>query len=162
MKTPKNRPNYMELSGKLTKKLAEISQILNKSSLDNRMINLINIRASQINGCTFCNDMHVKEAKIEGERELRIYHLSTWKDSNLFTDKEKAVLEWTEAVTNISSTPPSEEQFERIGTHLSQQEISDLTFAIAIINAWNRLATALSSQHGAVDYLYGLDRAGLN
>lgn len=162
MKTLLNRPNYIKLPGQLTMKLSEISQLLNKISLGRRMINLINIRASQINGCTFCNDMHVKEAKIEGERELRIYHLSTWIDSNLFTDKEKAVLEWTEAVTKISSTPPREEQFERINTHLSQQEISDLTFAIAVINAWNRLATALSTEHGAVDSLYGLDRAGMN
>ncbi len=162
MKTSVNRPNYIELSGQLTRKLSEISKLLNKSGLSQRMLNLVNIRASQINGCTFCNDMHVKEAMIEGERELRIYHLSTWRDSNLFTDKEKAVLEWTETVTKISSTPPSEVQFERISAHLSQQEISDLTFAIAVINAWNRLATALLTPHGAVDSLYGLERAGLN
>lgn len=91
-------------------------------------------------------------------------HLSsiTWKDSNLFTDKEIAILEWTEAVTKISSTPPDEEQFERISTYLSQQEISDLTFAIAVINAWNRLATALLTPHGAVDSLYGLDQTRRN
>jgi len=109
----------MKYSGELALKLSEVSQLIKESSLDIDLINLVNIRASQINGCTFCNDMHVKEAKINGERELRIYHISTWKESSLFTAKEKAALAWTETVTNISSGPPSQELFEEVSNHFS-------------------------------------------
>ncbi len=156
------RPNHMKYSGELALKLSEVSQLIKESSLDIDLINLVNIRASQINGCTFCNDMHVKEAKINGERELRIYHISTWKESSLFTAKEKAALAWTETVTNISSGPPSQELFEEVSNHFSDKEICDLTYAISTINAWNRLAVSLLMQHGELDSIYGLDKAGLN
>lgn len=156
------RPNHMKHSGQLALKLSEVSQLIKESSLDVDLINLVNIRASQINGCTFCNDMHVKEAKIAGERELRIYHISTWKESSLFSDKEKAALAWTEEVTNISSSPPSEELFEEVSRHFSEKEITDLTFAVATINAWNRIAVPLASPHGELDSILGLDKAGLN
>lgn len=162
MNNTTTRPNHMEHSGNMALKLSEVSQLIKESSLDIDLINLVNIRASQINGCTFCNDMHVKEAKISGERELRIYHISTWKESSLFTAKEKAALAWTETVTHISSNPPSEELFEELSKHFTEKEISDLTFAVATINAWNRIGVSLSSPHGELDSILGLDKAGLN
>jgi AhpD family alkylhydroperoxidase len=125
------------------------------------MIDLVQTRASQLNGCTFCVDMHVKEAKIHGERELRLYHLPVWRESTLFTDKERAALEWTEILTKVSSSGVSDAEYSAAREHLTDKEIVDLTFAIGIINVWNRFNAAFRGQHGTLDKMYGLDKAGL-
>src|SRR5438034_11199043 len=105
------------------------------SVIEQKIQDLVHIRASQLNGCAFCLDMHVKEAKIHGERELRLYHISVWRESPLFSDKERAALEWTEAVTKISEGIP-ESLYEMVREHLSEKEMSEMTFAIALINIW--------------------------
>ena len=156
------RLNYVAHSSALYKKLNDLSMaILKETSLDATWIHLLEIRASQLNGCAFCVDMHVKQAKLHGERELRIYHLPIWRESNLFSDKERAVLEWTEVVTKLPEHGISDEVFARISEQLSEKEISDLTFAIGTINAWNRLAIPFRSVPGSADAAYGLDKAGL-
>jgi len=155
------RLNYAELSPNLTKKLLELGQAISTSSIDQKLRDLVNIRASQINGCGFCLDMHVKEAKIHGERELRIYHVPIWHESTLFTDKERAALAWTEAVTQIAGTPVADEIYNQARQHLSEQEISDLTYAIGIINMWNRLSVSFRSVPGSLDAMFGLNKAGL-
>jgi len=99
------RINYNQHSPNLIKKLLELSQ-LNVENLDRSLIDLVHIRASQINGCAFCLDMHVKEARIHGERELRLYHLAIWRESPLFSARERAALEWTENVTKLSAAIP--------------------------------------------------------
>src|SRR3954464_2682401 len=118
------RINYNEHSPELIKSLLEMSQKNAHGSLPPTLLDLVHIRASQINGCAFCLDMHVKEAKIHGERELRLYHIPVWRASALFTEKERAALEWTEAVTNISDGIP-ESLYEKVHAHLSEKEMSD-------------------------------------
>src|SRR6185436_7787105 len=123
------RLNYYEQSPELSKNLAEMGKALKKGSLGDRLIDLINIRASQINGCGFCLDMHCKEAKIHGEHELRLYHVPTWRESPLFSEKEKAALEWTEAVTRITPEGVPDEVYDRLRSHFSDTQISELTIA---------------------------------
>ena len=114
-----------------------------------------------MNGCAFCLDMHVKEAKIHGERELRLYHVSIWRESPLFSDKERAALEWTEAVTKLSAPIP-DSLYEQVHAQLSDKEMSELTFAIGIINLWNRLNVSSQTTPGSLDAMLGLTKAGLN
>jgi AhpD family alkylhydroperoxidase len=155
------RINYNEHSPELIKSLLEMSQKNAHGSLSPALLDLVHIRASQINGCAFCLDMHVKEAKIHGERELRLYHISVWRESPLFSDKERAALEWTEAVTKISEGIP-ESLYEKVHAHLSEKEMSDLTFAIALINVWNRLNISSPTVPGSRDAMLGLTKSGLN
>ena len=106
--------------------------------------------------------MHVKEAKIHGESELRLYHVAIWRESNLFVPRERAALAWTEAVTKLPEGGIPDELYERVRGQLSEKEISDLTFSIMTINAWNRVSVAFKTVPGSADKVYGLDKAGLN
>jgi AhpD family alkylhydroperoxidase len=112
------RINYNEHSPELIKSLFEMSQKNAHGSLGPTLLDLVHIRASQVNGCAFCLDMHVKEARIHGERELRLYHIPIWRESPLFSDKERAALEWTEAVTKVADGIP-EGLFEKVREHFS-------------------------------------------
>ena len=105
--------------------------------------------------------MHVKQAKIAGERELRLYHVSIWRESKLFSERERAALELTEALTQISSHGVTDALYENLRTQFSEVEVSELNFAIASINAWNRLQILARTQPGALDSAYGLNKAGL-
>lgn len=155
------RINYFEQSPELAKKMFELSQVSKNSSLDQTLKDLVNIRASLLNGCAFCVDMHVKEAKLHGERELRVYHVPIWRESTLFSERERAAFEWTEAVTKLSEHGVPDEVYARVREHFSEKDLSELTFAIAIINAWNRLAISFKSVPGSADASFGLTRAGL-
>jgi AhpD family alkylhydroperoxidase len=154
------RINYMQQTPELIKGLVELGQLNSKGSLSPTLLDLVHIRASQLNGCAFCLDMHVKEAKLHGERELRVYHLSIWRESPLFSEKERAALEWTEAVTKLSGHTP-DDVYEKVRAHLSEKEMADLTFAIGIINFFNRLNIASPTTPGSLDAMFGLAQAGL-
>ena len=156
------RLNYAAQSPEFFKKISELSMSLKDSVIEQSIRDLVNIRASQINGCGFCLDMHVKEAKIHGETELRLYHVTIWRDSNLFIPRERAALAWTEAVTEIAKGGIPDELYERVRGQLSEKEISDLTFSIVTINAWNRASIAFKAVPGSADKLYGLEKAGLS
>jgi AhpD family alkylhydroperoxidase len=156
------RVNYFEQSPALSKKLIDLGQAVRKSSLGDRLIDLVNIRASQINGCGFCLDMHCKEAKIHGEHELRLYHVPIWRESPLFSDEEKAVLEWTEAVTRITPEGISDEVYDRLRSHFSDPQIAELTIAVGLINLWNRLNISMQPVPGSYDEMLGLTQAGLS
>lgn len=156
-----NPINYSKLSAPSAHALFALEASLKESSIDKGLLNLIKLRASQINGCAFCVDMHVKEALLHGERPLRLYHLTVWKESPHFSEKEKAALHWTELVTKVSEGVP-EEELEKLLKVFSEKEVSDLTFAITTINAWNRLGIAFHSVPGSMDKMLGLDKAGLN
>ena len=106
--------------------------------------------------------MHVKEATIHGERPLRLHHLIIWRESPLFSTREQAALEWTEALTQIPPHGVSDEVYERVRAQFSEKEIADLTFAIIAINAWNRANVAFRSVPGSFDRALGLDKANLN
>lgn len=155
------RLNYAHHSPELLKELSDLSVSLRDSAIEQNIRDLVNIRASQINGCAFCLDMHVKEAKIHGERELRLYHVAIWRESNLFVPRERAALAWTEAVTRLPEGGIPDELYERVRVHFSEKEVSDLTFSIMVINAWNRASIAFKTVPGSADKLYGLDKAGL-
>ncbi len=154
------RINYNLHSAEQVKKLLELSQLNTQGSLGPTITDLVHIRASQLNGCAFCLDMHVKEAKIHGERELRLYHVTIWRESPLFSDKERAALEWTEALTKLPTHIP-DSLYDRVREHLSEKEMADLTFAIGIINFWNRLNISSPTTPGSLDATLGLTTANL-
>ncbi|QKK18919.1 carboxymuconolactone decarboxylase family protein [Rhizobium indicum] len=156
------RLNYAQQSPELFKKFIEFSMALKSSVIDEKLQALVEIRASQINGCGFCLDMHVKQAKIHGETELRIYHVAIWRESNLFVPRERAALAWTEALTKLPGGGIPDEIYERVRGQLSEKEISDLTFVVMAINAWNRVNVGFKTVPGTADKAYGLDKAGLN
>jgi AhpD family alkylhydroperoxidase len=156
------RLNYAQQSPELFKKFMEFSMALKSSVIDEKLQALVEIRASQINGCGFCLDMHVKQAKIHGETELRLYHVAIWRESNLFIPRERAALAWTEALTRLPEGGVPDEIYERVRGQLSEKEISDLTFVVMAINAWNRVNVGFKTVPGAADKAYGLDKAGLN
>jgi AhpD family alkylhydroperoxidase len=155
------RLDYYKQSPELAKKLFELSNAVKKGRLGDTLLDLVNIRASQLNGCALCLDMHCREAKIHGERELRIYHIPIWRESPLFSDAEKAALEWTETVTKLSEHGIDDEVYERVRAHFSENEISELTFAIGVINLWNRLNISFKTVPGSADEMLGLTKAGL-
>jgi AhpD family alkylhydroperoxidase len=155
------RLSYIQQSPELYRKLVEFSRAAENGAITEKMRDLIAIRASQMNGCAFCLDMHVKEAKMHGERELRIYHLSAWRESALFVPKERAALAWTEVLTKIPDQGVPDDIYDRVRTQLSEREISDLTFTVMGINAWNRANVAFKTVPGSADAAYGLDKAHL-
>ena len=156
------RLNYAQQSPELFKKLMELTAAMNGGVIEQQIHDLVHIRASQMNGCAFCLDMHVKEAKIHGESELRLYHVAIWRESNLFIPRERAALAWTEAVTKLPEGGIPDDLYERVRGQLSEKEISELTFSIMTINAWNRASIAFKVVPGSADKAYGLDKAGLN
>ena len=129
--------------------------------LDNPLKDLIKIRVSQINGCVFCVDMHVKEAKLHGERELRLYHLPVWRESALFSDKERAALQWAENLTRISERGIHDADYAAVRAHFDEEELVALTHVINTINVWNRLNVAFATPAGSMDSLMGLEKAEL-
>ena len=146
----------------LFKKFAEFGMLLKSRSIEPSILHLVEIRASQMNGCGFCLDMHVKQARIHGERELRLHHVAIWRESTLFSPRERAALAWTEALTHLGVQGVPDEVYERVRSQLSEQEITDLSFAIVTINAWNRLNVGFRTVPGSADKLFGLDKAELN
>lgn len=155
------RLNYYPLFPEAFQKLTELEGLIKKSSLDPKLVHLIKLRVSQINRCAFCVDMHSKEAKIDQERELRLYHVAVWEESPLFTDKEKAALRWAEALTLLSTGPVSDQLYLETKNHFGDKEITELTMAISLINLWNRFAVPFRTVPGSVDKAWGLDKAGL-
>ncbi len=112
------------------------------SGIERSLLELMKIRASQINGCGYCIDMHTKEARARGETEQRIYALNAWRETPFYTDRERAALEWTEAVTRIADTHVPDAAFDVVRQQFSESEIVALTFALVAINGWNRLAVS--------------------
>jgi AhpD family alkylhydroperoxidase len=155
------RIDYSQQSPELFHKFLAFSMALKESTIGQTLGDLISIRASQMNGCAFCLDMHVKEAKIHGERELRLYHLPLWRESTLFSPRERAALAWTEVLTKMPEEGVPDAIYERVRTQLSEKEISDLTFAVMAINGWNRANVALRTVPGSKDALFGLNKAKL-
>jgi AhpD family alkylhydroperoxidase len=156
------RINYIQQSPQLFKKFLEFSNLLKDSAIEESIRDLIAIRASQLNGCAFCLDMHTKEAKMHGERELRVYHLPVWRESTLFSPRERAALAWTEVLTKIPEHGVSDEIYERVREQLSEKELSDLTYDVMAINAWNRANIAFRFEPGSADKAWGLDKANLS
>jgi AhpD family alkylhydroperoxidase len=122
------------------KALAGVESYLRRCGLEQSLIELVKMRASQINGCAFCLDMHSKDARRAGETEQRLYLLNAWAESPLYTPRERAALAWTEAVTHIADTHAPDAAYDGLRPHFSEKEIADLTILIGMINLWNRVA----------------------
>lgn len=122
--------------------LRQLEAAIRQSGLEVPLLELVRTRASMMNGCAYCIDMHTKDARAAGETEQRLYALSAWREAPFFTPRERAALEWTEAVTDVAGSQVSDAVFERTRQHFSDAEISNLTMAIVAINGWNRLAVA--------------------
>jgi AhpD family alkylhydroperoxidase len=118
------------------------------SKLEPSLLELIKMRASQINGCAYCLDMHSKDARAGGESEQRLYALPAWRETPFFTDRERAALSWTEAVTLVTEGHVPDEVYEEAKQQFSEEELVNLTLAVITINSWNRLAIAFRSVPG--------------
>jgi AhpD family alkylhydroperoxidase len=141
--------SYMK-SGPLRAMLS-LQREVESSGLEKSMIELIKIRASQMNGCAYCIDMHTKDARAMGETEQRIYALSAWRETPFFNERERAALEWTESVTRVGDTHVPDEVYESVSKHFKhfdESEMVALTFAVIAINAWNRLAVSFRALPG--------------
>ncbi|WP_010093468.1 carboxymuconolactone decarboxylase family protein [Burkholderia ubonensis] len=155
------RLNYVQQSPELFKKFLELSNLLRSATIEESIRDLVSIRASQLNGCAFCLDMHVKEAHLHGERELRVHHLAAWRESTLFSPRERAALAWTEALTRLGEHGVPDDVYDRVRGQLSEKELSDLTFEVMAINGWNRANVAFRTVPGSSDKVFGLDKANL-
>ena len=112
------------------------------AKFDPKLFELVKTRASQINGCAYCLDMHTKDARHAGETEQRLYALNAWRETPFYTDRERAALEWTEAVTLVSDSHVPDDVFQRVSAQFSEPELVALTFGVIVINCWNRLSIA--------------------
>lgn len=135
--------NYAKASPAAVAALRGMESYVRGCGLSPTLLELMRMRASQINGCAYCIDMHSKDARAAGETEQRLYGLAAWRDTTWFDERERAVLAWTEAVTTLAQAPVPEQLYDDLRRHFSEKEIADLTLAVAVINSWNRLAAPL-------------------
>jgi len=143
-----SRLDYLKAAPGGYKALAGLEVYLRHCGLDHGLLHLLKTRASQINGCAYCIDMHTKDARALGETEQRLYALNAWRETPFYTERERAALEWTEAITLISETHAPDDVYKRVREQFSEEEVVNLTYAIATINAWNRLAIAFRAEPG--------------
>jgi AhpD family alkylhydroperoxidase len=146
MSEPARLPYYKVAPDGL-KAVIGVENYIQQCGLEKSLIELVKMRASQINGCAYCLDVHSKDARKAGETEQRLYVLNAWEESPLYTERERAALAWTEAVTRIADTHAPKDVFDALRPHFSEKEIVDLTLLIGTINLWNRLAISFRAQH---------------
>jgi AhpD family alkylhydroperoxidase len=138
---PKAAPEaYMAMRG--------LEAYVRQCGLEPSLLELVKVRASQLNGCAFCIDMHTKDARARGETEQRLYALAAWRETPFFTERERAALAWTEVVTLVAEGPIDEEDYEDVREQFDERSLADLTLAIVAINGWNRLAIAFATVPG--------------
>jgi AhpD family alkylhydroperoxidase len=142
------RFDYRKQGQEPLKLLLELENYVMKSGLEHQLIHLLRMRASQINGCAYCIDMHSIDARAGGETEQRLYELDAWRETPFYTDRERAALAWTEAITNVAQTHVPDDVYEEVKKQFSEREIADLTLVAAMINTWNRIAIATRSVPG--------------
>lgn len=143
----KPRLEYFSKAPELMQAVLGLNKAVEESGLERSLLHLIKLRASQINGCSYCVDMHTHEAREDGESEQRLYLVAAWKESPLFTERERAAFAWTEAVTLISQAGVRDELYAAMLKHFSEAELVKLTVAIAMINTWNRLSISFHTIH---------------
>ncbi|HVT80626.1 MAG TPA: carboxymuconolactone decarboxylase family protein [Phycisphaerae bacterium] len=143
---PRIEPSHVPPGG--FRAMLGLEEYLHGCGLPPNLMHLLKLRASQINGCAYCIDMHWKDLRAIGEPEHRLYALDAWRESPWYSDKERAALEWAEEVTLISTTHAGDAAYEKLKAQFSEKEIADLTLLLATINAWNRLAISMRSLPG--------------
>jgi AhpD family alkylhydroperoxidase len=141
------RLNYYATAPEAIKPLTDMEKYIKASGLEHSLIELVKMRASQINGCAYCLHMHSKDARAAGETEARLYLLNAWHESRLYTPRERAALQWTEALTLVAETHAPDDAYEAVKGQFSPKELVDLTMLIGTINAWNRLAIGFRALH---------------
>jgi len=144
----KSRIEYGKVASEGRKAMFGLESYVRQCGLEVSLLELVRLRASQINGCAYCVDMHTKDARAEGETEQRLYALVAWEETPFFTERERAALAWTEAVTKIGEGHVADSIFEHARRHFSEKELVDLTLAIVAINGWNRLAISFRTVPG--------------
>jgi AhpD family alkylhydroperoxidase len=129
--------------------MMSLTRVINGSGLERSLLELVKTRASQLNGCAYCIDMHTKDARANGETEQRLYALSAWRETAFFTSRERAALAWTEALTNIQQAHAPDAVYEQTRSEFDEAELTKLTLAITQINAWNRVAIGFRAEPGS-------------
>ncbi|MBU6296627.1 MAG: carboxymuconolactone decarboxylase family protein [Alphaproteobacteria bacterium] len=143
------RLDYHAVSPDAAAALRSLERYVRSSGLEKPLLELVRARASQINGCAYCLDMHTKDARAAGESEQRLYTLAAWRETSFFSERERTALAWTEAVTRIADSGVSEALYRSVRNHFTERELVDLTFAIIAINGWNRLAISFGAEVGS-------------
>lgn len=143
------RIDYWDNAPDALKGMMNLEKTVKESELESSLIELVKLRASQINGCAYCIDMHAKDAREDGETEQRLYALNVWEETDFYNDRERAALKWTEALTEISVRHISDELYESVREHFSKDEMIILTLSIVAINGWNRLAIGFGTVPGS-------------
>lgn len=141
------RLNIFQAAPEGAKAMLAVEAAIEKSSLDHRLVELVKLRASQINGCAFCLHMHATDAVKHGESDMRLHLLSAWRESPLFTDRERAALNWTESLTKVAETGAPDADYALLKAHFNETEIGHLTLVIGTINLWNRVQVGLRAVH---------------
>ena len=144
----KARLDYSTAAPGTVQAMYKLEKFVQDSGIEHSLLELIKTRVSQINGCAYCIDMHTKDARAAGETEQRLYALNAWRETPFFTDRERAGLAWAEAITLISESHASDEEYEAARAFFAEDEIVKLTMAVITINGWNRLAIAFRSVPG--------------
>jgi AhpD family alkylhydroperoxidase len=136
----KSRLNHLAAAPEAIAAMRSVEAYVRSCGLEHSLLELVKTRASQINGCAFCIDMHTRDARAQGETEQRLYLLSAWQEAPVYSDRERAALAWTEALTRIADTHAPDDVYEHVRQHFTEEELVKLTLAIGTINVWNRLA----------------------
>ena len=142
------RIDYRKYAPEAQKAMLELEKYISGCGLDHKLIHLLKMRASQINGCAYCIDMHSKDARALGETEQRLYELDAWRETPFYSERERAALAWTEAVTKVAETHVPDNVYEDLRKQFSEKEIMDLTIVATVINMWNRLAISTRAVPG--------------
>lgn len=145
------RINYQKTAPDALKGMMEIEKYMAESGLEQSLYELVKLRASQINGCAYCIDMHTKDARKAGETEQRLYALNAWRDTDFYSDRERAALRWTEALTLISENGVPDSLYKAVREHFGEEEMVTLTMGIIAINGWNRLAIPFRTEPGSYE-----------
>lgn len=143
----KQRLQFFAKAPELMKQVQVLNKAVDECGLERGLLHLIKLRASQINGCSFCVDMHSKEAMQDGDTQQRVFLVSAWKESPLFSERERAAFAWTDTVTRIGDGGVSDELYERTLEHFSEEELVKLSVAVGMINVWNRLCVPFHALH---------------
>lgn len=143
------RIRYSKAAPGAYRAMAGLEKYVHECGLEPSLLELVKMRASQINGCAFCLDMHWKDARAAGESEQRLYSLDAWRETSFYTERERAALAWTEAVTLIAENHIADELYEQARRHFSEEELVNLTMAVVAINGWNRLSISFRTEAGS-------------
>lgn len=141
------RLNFFQHAPELMKSVRALNEAVQSSGLDKMLLHLVKLRASQINGCSYCVEMHSREARDDGESEKRLYLVAAWRESPLFSPRERAALEWTERLTRLPDGPVEDALYNGMLEHFAPEELVQLTVAVGMINTWNRLCVSFHAIH---------------